>query len=42
MKHLLTELTRVVRTDGNIDEKDLESLMPWSKNLPDECYKHRK
>ena len=42
MKHLLTELTRVVRADGSIDEKDLEPLMPWSKDLPAECYKRRK
>ena len=42
MKHLLTELTRGVRADGSIDEKDLEPLMPWSKDLPAECYKRRK
>lgn len=42
MKHLLTELTQVVRADGSIDEKDLEPLMPWSKDLPAECYKRRK
>ena len=23
-------------------EKDLELLMPWSKDLPAECYKRRK
>ena len=37
MKYLLTELTQVVRADGSIDEKDLEPLMPWSKDLPAEC-----
>ncbi len=42
MKHLLTELTQVVRADGSIDEKELEPLMPWSKDLPAECYKRRK
>ncbi len=42
MKHLLTELTRGVRADGSIDEKELEPLMPWSKDLPAECYKRRK
>ena len=42
MKYLLTELTQVVRADGSIDEKDLEPLMPWSKDLPAECYKRRK
>ena len=39
MKYLLTELTQAVRS---IDEKDLEPLMPWSKDLPAECYKRRK
>ena len=42
MKHLLTELTQTVRADGSIDEKDLKPLMPWSKDLPAECYKRRK
>ena len=26
----------------SIDEKDLEPLMPWSKDLPAECNKRRK
>nr|WP_243024863.1 hypothetical protein [Clostridium sp. AF27-2AA] len=42
MKYLLTELTQAVRADGSIDEIDLEPLMPWSKDLPVECYKRRK
>lgn len=42
MKHLLTELMQAVRTDGSIDEKDLEPLMPWSKDLPTECYNKRR
>ena len=40
-EHLLTELTQAVRADGSIEEKDLEALMPWSKDLPAECYKRR-
>ena len=36
------ELPRGVRADGSIDEKELEPLMPWSKDLPAECYKRRK
>ena len=36
LKYLLTELTQVVRADGSIDRKDLEPLMPWSKDLPAE------
>lgn len=42
VKHLLTELVKSVRADGNIDETALEGLMPWSKILPAECYKRRK
>lgn len=42
VKHLLTELVKSVRADGNIDETALEGLMPWSKMLPAECYKRRK
>lgn len=42
VKHILTELVKSVRADGNIDETALEGLMPWSKMLPAECYKRRK
>ena len=42
IKHLLTELLNGIRTDGSIDEKELEQLMPWSKNLPPECYSKRR
>lgn len=42
MKHLLTELTQAVRADGSVNEKDLEPLMPWSKDLPAECYNKRR
>ena len=42
MKHLLTKLTQAVRADGSIDEKDLEPLMPWSKDFPAECYSKRR
>ncbi len=31
VKHLLTELLEIIRIDGSVDEKELESLMPWSK-----------
>lgn len=39
---MLTELTQAVRVDESIDEKDLEPIMPWSKDLLAECYKRRK
>ena len=41
VKHLLTELLDI-RIDGNVDEKGLERLMPWSKDLPAECYSKRR
>jgi len=28
--------------DGNIDQTKLEPLMPWSKELPTECYSKRR
>ena len=42
MKHLLTELMRIVHDDGSIDEKDLKSLALWLKDLLAKCYKRRK
>ena len=41
VKHLLTELLDI-RIDGSVDEKGLERLMPWSKDLPVECYSKRR
>ena len=41
VKHLLTELLDI-RIDGSVDEKGLERLMPWSKDLPTECYSKRR
>ena len=40
-KHLLTELLYWMDEDGNIDTLTLDDLMPWSKDLPEECYKRR-
>ncbi len=43
MKHLLTELPQFLDENGNIAQSLLEPLMPWSKELPADCYsKHRK
>jgi len=38
-KHLLTELPKYVDGNGNIDDTYLDALLPWSKELPDECRK---
>ena len=41
-KHLLTELPKLCDEKGNIDSAKLEDLLPWSKELPDECRKPRR
>lgn len=40
-KHLLSVLPEHIDKDGNIDPSVLDTLMPWSKTLPEECYKRR-
>ena len=42
VKHLLEDLLEIELADGSIDEKELEQLMPWSKELPAECYSKRR
>ena len=42
IRHLLTELMKLKGADGNIDQTKLEPLMPWSKELPTECYSKRR
>ena len=38
-KHLLTVLPEHTDKEGNIPLDVLDSVMPWSKSLPEECYK---
>lgn len=40
-KHLLTELPSRMDDKGNIEPSTLDDLMPWAKELPEECYKRR-
>ena len=40
-KYLLTELPNRMDEQGNIDSSTLDDLLPWSKSLPEECYKRR-
>ena len=40
-KYLLTELPYRMDNAGNIDPATLDDLMPWSKDLPEGCYKRR-
>ena len=42
IRHLLTELSRHFAARGTLREDELETLMPWSKTLPEECYKKRR
>lgn len=42
VKHLLEGLLEIELADGSIDEKELEQLIPWSKELPAECYSKRR
>ena len=42
IKHLLTELPKLLDENGNIEQSQLERLMPWSKDLPVDCYSKRR
>ena len=41
-KYILTELPKRCDKQGNIDPAELDDLMPWSSELPDECRKPRR
>ena len=41
IRHLLTELPKLLDENGNIEQSQLEPLMPWSKDLPADCYSKR-
>lgn len=41
-EYLLTELPKLCDEEGNIDPAKLDYLLPWSKELPDECRKPRR
>ena len=41
-KHLLSVLLGHVNKDGDIDDPSVsDDLLPWSKNLPEDCDKRR-
>ena len=42
IKHLLEQLVALVDEQGNIEQSELEPLMPWSKTLPADCYTQRR
>ena len=41
-KHLFTELPKLCDEEGHIATEKLDALLPWSKELPDECRKPRR
>ena len=42
IKYLLEQLITLVDEQGNIEQSELEPLMPWSKSLPVDCYSKRR
>ena len=42
IKHLLEQLAELIDDQGNIEQSELEPLMPWSKALPADCYSKRR
>ena len=42
IKHLLTELPRLIYENGSIEQSMLEPFMPWSETLPADCYSKRR
>ena len=42
IKHVLTELPKLIEKNGNIEQSVLEPFMPWSKTLPADCYSKRR
>ena len=42
IKYLLEQLATLVDEQGNIEQSELEPLMPWSKSLPVDCYSKRR
>ena len=42
IKYLLEQLVTLIDEQGNIEQSRLEPLMPWSRNLPDDCYSKRR
>ncbi len=41
-KYILTELPKHCDEKGNIEPADLDYIMPWSEQLPEECRKPRR
>ena len=42
LEYILTELPKLADKDGIIDTSKLDYLLPWSPDLPEQCYKPRR
>ena len=42
IKYLLEQLVILIDEQGDIEQSRLEPLLPWSKNLPGDCYSKRR
>lgn len=42
IRHLLEQLAWLIDDQGNIEQSELEPLMPWSKALPADCCSKRR
>lgn len=42
IKYLLEQLAELIDGQGNMEQSELEPLMPWSKTLPADCYSKRR
>ena len=41
-KYLLVEIPRYMDEKGDMEESNLEALLPWSERLPAKCHKPRR
>ena len=39
MNYILEKLPEMIDLEGNLQEANLEKLMPWSEEIPEECRK---
>lgn len=42
IKYILEQLVTLMDQQGEIEQSQLDSSMPWSKTLPVECYSKRR
>jgi len=42
VKYILEQLATLIDEQGNIEQSQLDSIMPWSQTLPVDCYSKRR